>query len=112
MGKIYIFNTAIIPVDFSEKEKYCVVLKRITIEEAKEILSEGEIISAIGHESTSSLLSELLGIHIPYNRINVKMKSQDKGIHFVLRQRLPEGTVLDKKELERLEFDLVYSEVF
>jgi hypothetical protein len=56
-------------------------------------------------------MSELLGINIPHNRITVKLRPGDIAVHFVLRERLPEGKVLSYEELRQLPFDLAVSEV-
>jgi len=107
---IYVLNTLIIPVDFEIKEKYEIYLEKINIETAKKILSEG-FTSAIGHESTARLLTKLLKIEIPFNRIAIKMREGDIGIHFFLKTRLPEGKILSEEELKELEYDLILSKV-
>jgi len=61
-------------------------------------------VSAVGHESTAKLLSQLLGIEIPVNRIEIKIEYGDKLIVFQLLQRLPEGKVLSEEELRQLQF--------
>jgi len=108
---LYVLNTLMIPVDFEAKEKYTVYLTQITPQIAKELLEEKEFVSAIGHEATAKVLSDLLGINIPYNRIAVKLKAGDSAIHFVLKTRLPEGKVLTEEELKGLEFTLALSTV-
>jgi hypothetical protein len=100
-----------VPIDFETQERYTIYLTQITPRIAKELLEEKEFISAIGHEATAKILSDLLGINIPCNRIAVKMKPWDSAIHFVLKTRLPEGKVLTEEELKELEFTLVLSTV-
>jgi len=107
---VYILNTLITPIDFDKVSEAIVKFRKISIEEAKSILSNG-FVSAIGHEGTANLLSRILEIQIPSNRITVFMKSGDKGVHFFLKQRLPEGVVLDEQQLSKLQFWLVLSEV-
>jgi hypothetical protein len=107
---LYVLNSLIIPLNFDEHREVRVKLKRITVEEAKELL-KGSFVSAVGHEGTTKLLSELLGVNIPTNRITVYFQRGDKGIHFFLKERLPEGKVLSKEELQGLQFWLVLSEV-
>jgi hypothetical protein len=109
---IYILNTLIVPVDFDKYPNVTVKLQKITVEEAKALLASQPFVSAVGHEGTAQLLSRLLGVQIPFNRINVFMKPGDVGIHFFLRERLPEGKVLSETELLKLSFWLVKSEVF
>jgi hypothetical protein len=106
----YVLNTLIVPVNFDESPEAVVKVRRITVEEAREILSGG-FISAVGHEATAKLLSQLLGIEIPAIRQAIFMKPGDKAVHFFLKTRLPEGVVLGEEELKKLEFWLVLSEV-
>ena len=111
MSKVYLLNTLIVPIDFDKHPLVHVVLEKITIEEAKQILTNNPFVSAIGHEATAKLLSQLLGINIPVNRVSVFFEPDDIGIHFFLKQRLPEGKVLSQEELEKLDYWLVKSEV-
>jgi len=106
----YLLNSLIVPINFDEYREVRVKLKRITIQEVRNLL-KNPFVSAIGHEGTAKLLSELLGVNIPTNRITVYFQPGDKGIHFFLKERLPEGKVLSKEELEKLQYWLVLSEV-
>jgi hypothetical protein len=108
---LYILNSIIVPVDFNNKQGYVVSLWKIDLETARKIIHEMPFTSAVGHEATAKVLTELLGVEIPHNRITVKMKEGDAGIHFVLRTRLPEGKVLTLEELKALDFDMVLSRV-
>ena len=108
--KIYVLNTLIVPIDFSKYPKATVVLQKISVEEAKQILSK-DFISAVGHEATAKLLTQLLGVEIPVNRIAIYLEPGDTGIHFFLKTRLPEGKVLSEAELKTLDFWLVKSQV-
>jgi hypothetical protein len=107
-SRVYLLNSLIIPADLSESR--LITMRRATVEEVKALLARGYT-SAIGHDSTASLLSKLLGIPIPTNRISVKAEPGDVLIHFALKTRLPEGKVLTEEELKGLDFDLVISEV-
>jgi hypothetical protein len=106
----YLLNSMSIPVDFSALNVATVTMRRITVDEARKLLSDG-FISAVGHPSTAQLLTELLGTEVPVNRIAVQLKSGDIGVHFVLRERLPEGKVLSKEELAKLDYYFVASYV-
>jgi hypothetical protein len=110
-GMLYILNSLIVPVDFQNKQGYVVSLWKIDLETARKIVREMPFTSAVGHEATAKVLTDLLGVEIPHNRIAVKMKDGDSAIHFVLRTRLPEGKVLTEEELRELDFDLVLSRV-
>jgi len=107
----YVLNSLIVPVDFNERDRYMVFLKKINLTEARGILSEVDFTSAVGHEATAKVLSELIGINIPYNRIAVKLKPGDMCIHFALKTRLPEGKVLTEEELKQLNYEFVLSMV-
>lgn len=107
---VYILNTLIVPVDFDKDSEYRIRLRKISIQEAKEILSNG-FESAIGHEGTAQLLSKILSINVPFNRRTVFFKQGDKGVHFFLKQRLPEGTILNEEQLKSLDYWFVLSEV-
>jgi hypothetical protein len=109
---IYILNTLIVPVDFDKHSSVTVKLTRISIEEAKNLISSTSFTSAIGHEATAKLLSQLFNTNIPVNRINARMSPGDVGLHFFLKTRLPEGTILSEEQLKKLDFWLVKSEVF
>jgi lauroyl/myristoyl acyltransferase len=109
--KIYVFNTLITPCNFSESDEFTVRFRKIDKEKAKEILKNNEFVSAVGHQATADLLTAIMGVHIPMNRIAVRMGKGDIGVHFFLKQRLPEGTVLGKDELDRLSYDLILSEI-
>lgn len=108
---MYIFNTLITPINFDEQDKVTVEFKKVTVEEAKELIRSKSFDSVIGHEATAQVLSMLLGLEIPFQRKTVFMKIGDEGLHFFLKQRLPEGQILNKEQLEQLDFWLVYSKI-
>ena len=110
-SKVYLLNTLVIPVNFDTYDEAYIKMEKISVDEAKQILQNNPFISAIGHEGTAKLLSRLLGINIPVNRITVFFEPGDIGIHFFLKQRLPEGKVLTEEELKELDFWLVKSEL-
>jgi len=108
---LYVLNALIVPINFDELNEIQVKFKKISIEEAKEIVKKAEWESAIGHEATAKVLSQLLEIEIPAQRRTVFFEKGNRGIHFFLKQRLPEGVVLSEEELKKLDFWLVLSEV-
>jgi hypothetical protein len=108
---VYVLNTLIIPVDFEKHPKVKAIIRKATVEEVRRLLSNESFISAVGHEATSTLLTQLLGINVPYNRVAIKVRPGDVCVHFVLRTRIPEGRILSYEELKQLEFDLAISEI-
>jgi hypothetical protein len=77
------------------------MVKEVDIETVKAMLTQ-PFISAVGHESTAKLLTALLGVEVPYNRIQVRLQKGDRLLVFQLLTRLEEGRVLDEDELRRL----------
>jgi hypothetical protein len=107
---LYILNTLIVPVDFSKHSSVMVKFRKISVEEAKQLLAQ-PFISAVGHEATAKVLSQILSVQVPFNRVSVYLNPGDKAIHFFLKSRLQEGQVLNEAELKSLDFWLVLSEV-
>jgi len=66
--------------------------------------SKGELISAIGHEATAKILSEICGVEIKCNRIPIKLQLKDAVIVFQLLTRLEEGKVLTQDELSNIKY--------
>lgn len=108
---IYVLNTLIVPVDFDKEDSVTVRFRKTTLEEVRKLLNENQWTSAIGHKGTSEILTQILGIEIPENRVTLFFQKGDRGVHFFLKRRLPEGVVLSAQELEKLEYWLVLSEV-
>ena len=63
--------------------------------------------SAVGHESTAAIMAELLGVQVPVNRIQVVPALGDKLLCFKLKQRGPEGVILNRDEIEQLGYEWV-----
>lgn len=81
---------------------------KISEKTLKEYLGNKDFVSAIGHQSTADILSEILGIEIPYNRITVNLKDKDEVIVFKLKKRPPEGKILTKEEIEEIGYEFGY----
>ena len=62
-------------------------------------------VSAVGHESTAQVLSDLLGVSIPANRITVEPVPGDRFLCFRLLRRPAEGAILDRSTLESIGFE-------
>jgi hypothetical protein len=97
---VYILNSPIL----TSFGRY--VYRPISVEEARSILLAEGFVSAVGHEGTANLLSNLLGVSIPANRIAITMKPGDKALVFQLLHRLPEGRVLSVEELKAVPYRL------
>ena len=97
---ITILNTSIL-TNYGRYD-YC----PLTLEQAKANLADG-FVSAIGHQSTADLLTTLLGVAVPLNRIQF---AQDVGpfgaaLVFKLNGRPPEGTILTIPEIEVIGYE-------
>jgi len=102
---LYILNSAILPL--KEGGEYIISAKQISIEEAKEMLEKEHFTSAVGHEATAKLLTNVLGIEVPYNRIQITLEPGDKVLAFLLKKRLEEGKVIKTvEELEQIGYTL------
>lgn len=98
-AKIYILNSPIIT-------SYGVYnYQKLTVEQVTSLLQD-DFISAIGHEGTAKLLSRIVGVEIPVNRVQISMEVGDLAIVFRVLQRLPEGKVLTAEELSKVPYEL------
>jgi intein-encoded DNA endonuclease-like protein len=87
-----------------------VLVRRVSLDEVRREIERAkqsgyEIVSAIGHESTARLVSQLLGFDLPMNRIQVSLDYRTELSVFQLRTRLPEGKILSEEELKQVEYD-------
>ena len=96
---IAILNTTILTADgdFS--------LKTISLEEAKQLIQDKETLSAVGHDSTAQILTELLEVDVPLNRIQFKQQSGQQALCFKLSGRPREGAILSKEEVEAMDYE-------
>lgn len=85
---------------------------KVRVEDVREMVGLLPVISAIGHESTAEIMSSLLGIKVPVNRIQYKQVFNDLAIVFKLNGRPPEGKILTKKEIEKIGHEWGYLEKF
>jgi len=73
-------------------------VRALTLEEAKSLL-QGGYTSAVGHPQTALVLSLLLGMEVPSNRIAITLSPGDRVVVFQIKTRLEEGRVLSEKEV-------------
>lgn len=104
MKRIVFLNTTILTCDG------IFALKTQSLKDVKSFLSsiKDERLSAIGHESTAQILTELLGEEIVCNRIQYKQEPEDLAICFKLNGRPPEGKILSKEEIEAIGYELKF----
>lgn len=80
-------------------------LRDASLEEIKALIDGEEILSAVGHESTSQVLSNLLGVEVPVNRIQLEQGIGQVAVCFKLKGRPEEGKILSLKEVEDIGYD-------
>jgi uncharacterized protein yddF len=96
---IAILNTTILTADGD------FTLKIISLDEAKQLIQDKETLSAVGHESTAQILTELLETEVPLNRIQFKQQSGQKALCFKLNGRPQEGAILTAEEIEKIGYE-------
>ncbi|MFV0389553.1 MAG: STIV orfB116 family protein [Pyrinomonadaceae bacterium] len=100
MNKTIVLNAPVVTAAGTYKYRL------ISHSEALEIVAKSdELVSAIGHSSTAAVLTKLLKTEISVNRISVTQEIDCVAIVFRLKQRVPEGVVLDVEELERIGYE-------
>lgn len=82
----------------------------IPLSTAKLLVNSMRISSHVGHESTATLLSDLLDRPIGYSRKELKQSVGQMALVFKLKKRAPEGKILSRDMLEDIgyEFWIVY----
>lgn len=81
-------------------------IKDIDVDTAKRYVKQNGFISAIGHEATAEIMSDLLGLDILMNRIQFHQEIGQIVIVFKLKERPSEGELLNREELERVGYGL------
>lgn len=75
----------------------------VTLDEARDLVRRPEgILSAVGHESTAQILTALLGVEVPVNRIFFQQQAGQEALVFKLKGRAPEGVILTAEEIEAI----------
>lgn len=77
-------------------------LDDITLKEAKNLVHNNDILSAVGHKSTADILTTLLEKEIPANRIEYAQNVNEKALVFKLNGRPEEGKILTADEIQEM----------
>ena len=110
--RLYIANAfSLGMLETSPTKEVLLRIKEIDVAMASEMLRSRQFISAVGHESTSQLMTRLLGVEVPFNRVPIKLQKKDRLIVFQLLTRLEEGKVLSDEELRKLPYKFYVVEV-
>ena len=81
-------------------------IQDIDVETAKKYIKEQGFCSAIGHEATAQIMSEILEQDIPMNRVQFRQQVGQKAIAFKLNERPAEGSILSREEIEGIGYSL------
>lgn len=105
MTKRLIFLNAPILTAYGEYD-----FKLCSAEEAKKLIkrfeeADLEIISAVGHQATAELMSEVLGYKIEMNRHTFTQTTDDVAVVFRLKKRAKEGEILKRKDIEKIGYE-------
>lgn len=99
MNKITLLNTSIL-TDYGTFE-----YSPVDLDSAIKLLREYGFESAIGHQSTADILSEILQIKVEVKRTEFRQKIDETALIFKLRSRPPEGKILTGEEIEEIGYD-------
>lgn len=100
MYALAILNTSILTVDG------LYALRTISLSEAIHLVRSADgIDSAVGHVSTSQILTELLGAEICVNRQVFAQVVGQKALVFKLCGRPEEGKILSREAIERMGYE-------
>lgn len=103
-NKVLLLNAAVLTANGTFR------LSNIALEDVKNMLTEENIMSAIGHNATADIMSELVGIAIPTNRIQAKQEAGQRAIIFKLLKRPEEGKILNREEIEEIGYEFLLLE--
>jgi len=106
---LYISNA--FSIGMIQDKEVTLKVTEVSTETVKSLLQAKSWTSAVGHQGTSDILTNLLNIEVPMNRIALKLQKGDMLIVFQLLVRLEEGKVLTKEEIEQLPFKFFTVEV-
>lgn len=78
-------------------------MEDITLEEAQKLVQENleNLDSAIGHESTAEIMTQLLGVKVEVNRQMFAHQSGQTALVFKMNGRPMEGKILSREEIEK-----------
>ncbi len=78
----------------------------LTAVEARELIQRYSFVSAVGHEASAQVLSDVLGVQVEMNRIQYVQAVGQKAIALVLQIRPGEGEILSAAEMRAIGFCL------
>ena len=101
-GKIFVSNAFSLSMLTSFPAN--LIIREVSVEDVMKLLSQSNFVSAVGHQATADVLTKLLNVQIPFNRVQIQLNEGDVLVVFQLLTRLEEGKVLTEDELSKLQF--------
>lgn len=98
MKKLALLNTSILTTAGAY------TLTDISLDEARQIVADndGNLDSAIGHQSTAEIMTTLLDVDVPVNRQMFSQEVGQQALVFKLNGRPEEGKILTSEEIEKI----------
>ena len=106
---LYVANT--FSLNMLKETEATIKVSEVDTITVKSLLQSRNWESCVGHQGTVDILKSLLDMDVPFNRVAVKMEKGDLAIVFQLMQRVEEGKVLSKEELQTLPHKFLVVEV-
>lgn len=96
---IYLTNSTFLPCNGTWK------MSTVDLDFAQDLV-RNSFISAVGHSSTAEVMSTILGVEVPVNRISLyELEVDTQLLCFKLKERAPEGRILSKEEIEEIGYE-------
>lgn len=77
----------------------------VSLADARKIIKNSQLNSAIGHAATAAVLSDLLEVEIETNRTEYKQEVGETALVFRLGSRIAEGRVLNRRKIEETGYE-------
>jgi hypothetical protein len=77
----------------------------VAIDEVRRLINENAFTSAVGHVETASLLTRLLGIPVPMNRIVVQQQVGDTLVVIKPKTRLEANRTYSESDIENIGYE-------
>ena len=97
---IALFNGTVVTTDGLYR------VQQISDAAARDLVTSAPITSAVGHKAAADLLSDILGVEVPENRIPFVQQPGQLAIALKLNTRPPEGAILTKQEMMSVGYTL------
>jgi hypothetical protein len=107
MAQLAILNTSIL-TNYGAYEYKALSLsdaQHVVYNAIAQIGLDDGILSAVGHESTAAILTDLLETPIAMNRIQFAQAKGQSALVFKLKGRAPEGVILERAEIEKIGYE-------